>query len=49
MSLLAALWAVGGLWAAPLELGEVLISAEERSPLVARAAQELAKAPTACP
>lgn len=44
MSVLAALWWVGALWAAPLELDEVLISAEERSPLVARAAQELAKA-----
>lgn len=47
MSVLAALWWVGALWAAPLELGEVLISAEERSPLVARAAQELAKAEAA--
>lgn len=47
MSLFAALWLAGGLWAAPLELGEVLSSAAERSPLVDRAAQELAKAEAA--
>jgi outer membrane protein TolC len=44
VSLFVALWVGGGLWAAPLALDEVLVSAEERSPLVARAAQELAKA-----
>ena len=49
MSVFATLWFVlaAGLWAAPLELEEVLVSAEERSPLVARAAQELAKAEAA--